>query len=604
MGGPLLAGALSLAAYLATLCPSVYVEGAGELIGATYKLGTPHPTGYPLFCLLGRTLAALLPFGSPAYQVNAFSALGSAAAVGVLGALLQRRGLSPGLALGASLAFAFTGTFWSQAVIAEVYGLAMLGAVLFLWAGVVAAEGRGQRCWLLLAYLAGLGLTLHLSLVLLWPGMALLWWLSRRGMWGDLHLLLKGLGCFTLGYSPVIYLFIRNGDGDAFHWGTIHSAGQWIDHLNGALYRDSFFSLPPAAMLLNLQRWGEQMLVEFHPVLLPLLLWGGWAGRRRDRGLWLLAVGGLVCNLVVALNYHRDPNGIGVFFLLSVLAGAFFLSWGLQDLIERWGKGRRVAWLAGVAVAGGVFLAHLSTVDRSGIWIPHQYGVDILSGLPENAILLAEGDDAAFILDYLQRLEGLRPDVALYNRLGRGRDLLQGNEHELNPLQQARLRAQREVQLLEGSRPVHYLYARRLPAEGFRLVPAGLSYRVWPRTQASPPSLGQVPPIPPAAVYNPDPWVRKLQANYAFMQGEALLAQADTAAALEAYREAGARAWDSRSTQFNLALILLRCNQLEEAWSRAEVAAALDPWNPELHRLRAQIRARQGRGSDSELLLK
>ncbi|MBM3280853.1 MAG: DUF2723 domain-containing protein, partial [Candidatus Handelsmanbacteria bacterium] len=204
-----------------------------------------------------------------AYQVNAFSAMGSAAAVGVLGALLQRRGLSPGLALGASLAFGFTGTFWSQAVIAEVYGLAMLGAVLFLWAGVVAAEGQGQRCWLLLAYLAGLGLTLHLSLVLLWPAMALLWWINRRRIGGDLRLLLKGLGCFALGYSPVIYLFIRNGDGDAFHWGTIHSAGQWMDHLNGALYRDSFFSLPPAAMLLNLQRWGEQMLVEFHPVLVP-----------------------------------------------------------------------------------------------------------------------------------------------------------------------------------------------------------------------------------------------------------------------------------------------------------------------------------------------
>ena len=68
------AAALSLVVYLQTLCPTVYVEGSGELIGATYLLGTPHPTGYPLFCLLGRLIAVLLPLSSPALEVNAASA--------------------------------------------------------------------------------------------------------------------------------------------------------------------------------------------------------------------------------------------------------------------------------------------------------------------------------------------------------------------------------------------------------------------------------------------------------------------------------------------------------------------------------------------------
>ena len=42
-----------------------------------------------------------------------------------------------------------------------------------------------------------------------------------------------------------------------------------------------------------------------------------------------------VCNLAAAWIYHRDPNGIGVFFLLSVVAAAVLLGFGLDDLSRR-----------------------------------------------------------------------------------------------------------------------------------------------------------------------------------------------------------------------------------------------------------------------------
>ena len=58
-GSVAFAGAMLV--YVLTLCPTVYVEGSGEVIGAVRGLGTPHPTGYPLFCLSARLLTALLP---------------------------------------------------------------------------------------------------------------------------------------------------------------------------------------------------------------------------------------------------------------------------------------------------------------------------------------------------------------------------------------------------------------------------------------------------------------------------------------------------------------------------------------------------------------
>ena len=83
----------TVAVYLRTLCAWVYVEGSGELIGAAWWLGTPHPTGYPLYVLLARSVALLLPIASPAAAVNGATALLSAGAAPVFYLLLRQRAL-------------------------------------------------------------------------------------------------------------------------------------------------------------------------------------------------------------------------------------------------------------------------------------------------------------------------------------------------------------------------------------------------------------------------------------------------------------------------------------------------------------------------------
>ena len=128
----MLASVMAFAVYMLTLCPTVYVEGSGELIGAVLGLGTPHPTGYPLFCLSGRLISVILPFDRPAYEINIASAFFAAAACGTLAWLLRERGVQVCVALTSALLFAFSRTFWSQAVVAEVYGQALCLVVLVI----------------------------------------------------------------------------------------------------------------------------------------------------------------------------------------------------------------------------------------------------------------------------------------------------------------------------------------------------------------------------------------------------------------------------------------------------------------------------------------
>ncbi|MXY82984.1 MAG: DUF2723 domain-containing protein [Gemmatimonadetes bacterium] len=587
------AGVAALVVYGMTLCPTVYVEGSGELIGAAYRLGTAHPTGYPLFCLSSRLIALALPWVSPAMAINVASALFAAVCCGALAGLLYGRGVRPVVALATALALAFSRTFWSQAVIAEVYGLALLLVVLVLAQALRAGESKEPRQVLLLGWLMGLGLTAHLMQVLVWPGVvAVLAW-RWPVLWRRPLLLAQGLLAALGGYSLVAYLPLRNGRGAGFHWGPLGDLTALWQHLSGALYRSSFFSLPSEGMLLNAQRWLEQAAGEFHFVLVPLVVWGAWAAWRRDRSVFVLVGGAITCNLIAALNYHRDPNGLPVFYLLSIVGLAVWLGMGLDALASRVRPLVSVP-LAALVVAL-VLTAHYEESDRSENWVADRYGRDILADLPEGAILITEGDDAAFVLDYLLRIEGLRPDVTLYNRMGRGTDILAWSEHALTPLRREQLRWRREAALARGERPLFYLVPRRAPISGWVFVPAGLVYRL----QAPGDSTEAAPQIEMGnalvADFFRDSWVRKIQSNYYFMAGEERLWAGDRAGAMAAYEQAAALAFDSRTMRFNVALKLFEIGELDRAMSHAADAAAIDPWQPTPYRLMAHIEREQGR---------
>ena len=71
------AGIAAFALYLRTLAPTVLGFDSGEFQFVVPTLGLAHPTGYPLYLLLGKLFTAL-PVGDVAYRVNLFSAVAMA----------------------------------------------------------------------------------------------------------------------------------------------------------------------------------------------------------------------------------------------------------------------------------------------------------------------------------------------------------------------------------------------------------------------------------------------------------------------------------------------------------------------------------------------
>jgi len=200
--------------YVGTLAPTILPYGTPDTLDSPMLqaevsvLGIGHPTGYPTYMMLTH-LFTYLPIGDPAYRINLASAVYGVAAVLVVylaGLRLCNRTVA---AAAGALAFGLSGTFWSQAVISEVYTLEALLVALVILVLLVWRDTRADRYLLLSAFLVGLSLTHHLTSVLLVPATLAFVFLTDWRAFSKAGLMLKGLGLFFLGLLPFFYLPIR-----------------------------------------------------------------------------------------------------------------------------------------------------------------------------------------------------------------------------------------------------------------------------------------------------------------------------------------------------------------------------------------------------------
>jgi hypothetical protein len=216
-GAALLGGAVAIFVgilYIGTLAPTVLPYSTPDTLDSPMLqaevsvLGVGHPTGYPTYMMLTH-LFTYLPFGDPAYRVNLASAVYATLAVLVVYLAGLRLGGRAVAAAAGALAFGLSGTFWSQAVIAEVYTLEALLVALVILFLLLWREYPKDRYLLICAFLVGVSLTHHLTSVLLVPATVAFVFFTDTRVFSRTGLMLKGVGLFLLGLLPLLYLPIR-----------------------------------------------------------------------------------------------------------------------------------------------------------------------------------------------------------------------------------------------------------------------------------------------------------------------------------------------------------------------------------------------------------
>ncbi|MFP3859562.1 MAG: DUF2723 domain-containing protein [Bacteroidales bacterium] len=192
---------IALIVYLLTIEPTASFWDCGEFIASAYKLEVGHPPGAPLFMLLGRFFTIFA--GGPenaAKMVNTLSATASAFTILFLFWSITHLVIRMmnkkydelnfpeilavlGSGLVGALAYTFSDTFWFSAVEAEVYATSSLFTAIVFWAILKweneSDKRKSQRWIILIAYLVGLSIGVHLLNLLAIPAIVFVYYFKK-----------------------------------------------------------------------------------------------------------------------------------------------------------------------------------------------------------------------------------------------------------------------------------------------------------------------------------------------------------------------------------------------------------------------------------------
>jgi len=409
-------------AYYVTLAPTITWQhngaDSGDLVTAAYTLGIAHPTGYPLFALLGRAFT-LLPVGEVAYRVNLMSAVLAATTVSIVYATVllrcpeDPRKLSAVLIAAASaLLFGFSHTFWSQAVIAEVYSLnAFLVALLVYLVTLFRFAGSTTVLWIL-CFVLGLSLGNHLSVALFLPGILFLVLRNRRP---TPTTALAMTGCFLLGLSIYLYLPLRAAQKPPINWGAPDTWPGFWWAVSGSIYRRYAFALPLAHLPGRISSWMNMIVQQFTWLGVALGLVGIWDLWENERDYFVFSLASFGAVVVYSVMYNTTDSYVYLIpsyllFVLWIARGAWYC---LHEMLypwieERWDLARSRSHLLSLVSLSLLLLpalllcSNIASLDLSDDWTAYHYAAQVFSETPSEALIIADTDAHIFSLWYLR----------------------------------------------------------------------------------------------------------------------------------------------------------------------------------------------------------
>lgn len=429
--------------YLFTLAPTIYNLDSAELTTAAATGGILRATGYPLYLAIGRVWA-WLPIGDMGYRFNLLSAFCAALTILQAENILRRIGshrlpiplsVGPWARVSALGLLATAPYFWSMSLIAEVYTLhtALLAGIilaLLRW-----SDAPSPSRLALPVFLMALSLGNHAATVLLIPGG--LWYVLTthpRLLWQPRYIWAATMGLLA-GLLVFLYLPWRFAAQPAFNYaGNFDATGVFVPVdlqtwpgflwlITGRSFAGQMFGYTAGEVMgewgaYGVQLWRAFFIVGIGPGMLGLAV----LARRNWRlaGMLLLI---FAANAIFYVNYRVvDKNTM---FLPTYLVWALWLGVGYQTVLDWLPSGRGetavrmlVSGIGRGIIAGAVLLAlvwNWPLVDLSHDHSTRQQSSEILQLVEPNAIIFGWWETVPGI-QYLQLVEGQRPDVLVINR--------------------------------------------------------------------------------------------------------------------------------------------------------------------------------------------
>ena len=441
--------------YLFTLAPSVVQIDSGELAAAQATLGIAHPTGYPLFTMIGYLFSLIpLPF-SKILQLNILAAIYCSAGVGVFTytikycldnlSVFQKKTASKEsskkerkkgkeqpaekpivipenfkliTAVFGGLTLAFSRTFWFQSTSVEVYSLHLLLITLIilslLKAFVKSFEADKLSNWLWFAFFLALGFTNHLTTLMILPGTAYLYFTRYKLSSASLKQLALMILLFAIVLAAIYsYLPLRASQNPILNWGNPLDWERIYRHVTGKQYQVWLFTSFDSAGKQFSYFWSILPFEFFVGLLLAIV--GIIVSLFKSRMLGLFILITFVFTVLYSINY--DIHDIDSYFLLAFVMLAFFAAIGALKILEMKSLPKNYGLIGLTIVVAVQLFFNFIKVNQSGVNTFEDYTKAVLNTVPENSIIFSyQWDYFISASYYYQFVEGFRKDVAVIDK--------------------------------------------------------------------------------------------------------------------------------------------------------------------------------------------
>lgn len=449
---PLFFSVASMVIYLFTMSHDVLPIDSGELAAVQYTLGVAHPTGYPLFTMLGFLWSKVPLVESVIVRLNilaaVFCAFGNYFLFKTLVLLLQNpvpvslSGKSPTgkrklptplkqtqvslpplliiLAATVGGAFAaFSKTYWMQSTGIEVYSLHIaLVSIFIYYATILFKQSQvSSRQWIVLGLITGLCFSNHMTSVLLLPGLLFLAIKKSPSLKLFFVNTVKG-AVAAAGVVVLFYLslmFIASSQ-PLFNWGNSSTFQNLFRHVTGKQYQVWMFSSSKAAAD-NLEMFIQNFQDEFSFIGVGFMLAGMFYLAKKNQSVFWFFLLSFVVTVFYSINY--SIKDLLPYFLLAFISAAIFMGAAMRWIFEYVENFQSRPILGFISLGIPIFLLSFNyqKVDQRNTYFVGDYTREALMSVqPGSLIFSYQWDVLISPAYYYQHVEKMAPGVIILDK--------------------------------------------------------------------------------------------------------------------------------------------------------------------------------------------
>ena len=423
----------TFAIFLFFLTPNVNTGDAGDLITSSYYLGVAHPSGYPLYLLVAKTLT-FLPFGNIAFKVALVSALFSSLSLTLLYYMVSRLTRSRVAGLFAVALLLVSYSFFTQSVVAKFYplNLFIILSICAVWLFRMRDTDLidNEQSLYLTAFILGLITANHQTGILVLAPVACALLIDKRSI--KLKTIIIVILLFFAGFIINAYLFLRGGEDRFFNIAYVRNLSDFYGVFFRQVYKgggtltiaESFFQKIP--LFWNaMKNFIFVLTANFSLFSFPLFFAGIYRLLKKDPKILIFMMAGLLVYGPFLAKLSLSENNVSErdyyivahqYFIPALAFYVFFIGIGFYQAAE-WLKKLRLKLLSKALPVIFAFFPLVFLVSRATDsnyrtnYVPYQFTKDMYSVLPVESVFLTFGDDQIFQSFYLKEIGRYRDDT-------------------------------------------------------------------------------------------------------------------------------------------------------------------------------------------------